>query len=167
MTRWYLDTEFNEDGRTIDLISIGLCSDDGQEYYAVSSEFDAGRCSDWVKQNVLPLVGDHPVSTREQIAGDIANLVLRPLRGVATTKPEFWAYFADYDWVALCQLFGRMIDLPTGMPMYCNDLKQLMHSLKITKEMLPPQQGREHNALEDARWVRSAHEYIQDHFWRR
>jgi hypothetical protein len=28
MTRWYLDTEFLEDGHTIDLISIALVSQD-------------------------------------------------------------------------------------------------------------------------------------------
>jgi hypothetical protein len=41
-------------------------------------------------------------------------------------KPDisFYAYYADYDWVVFCSLFGRMIDLPKGFPMYCNDLKQ-------------------------------------------
>jgi hypothetical protein len=38
--------------------------------------------------------------------------------------PEFYAYYADYDWVLFCSLFGRMIDLPKGFPMYCIDLKQ-------------------------------------------
>lgn len=37
---------------------------------------------------------------------------------------EFYAYYADYDWVAFCSLFGKMIDLPEGFPMYCKDLKQ-------------------------------------------
>ena len=39
-------------------------------------------------------------------------------------KPEFYAYYADYDWVVFCWLFGKMIDLPKGFPMYCRDLKQ-------------------------------------------
>lgn len=41
-------------------------------------------------------------------------------------KPEFYAYYADYDWVVFCWLFGRMIDLPKGFPMYCIDLKQAL-----------------------------------------
>jgi hypothetical protein len=41
------------------------------------------------------------------------------------TSPEFYAYYADYDWVLFCSLFGRMIDLPKGFPMYCRDLKQM------------------------------------------
>lgn len=41
-------------------------------------------------------------------------------------NPKFYAYYADYDWVLFCSLFGRMIDLPKGFPMYCNDLKQIL-----------------------------------------
>lgn len=37
MTRYFYDTEFLEDGRTIDLISIGIVADDGREYYAVNA----------------------------------------------------------------------------------------------------------------------------------
>ena len=43
-----------EDGRTIELISIGVVAEDGREYYAVSTEFDAGRAGPWVRTNVLP-----------------------------------------------------------------------------------------------------------------
>ena len=39
--------------------------------------------------------------------------------------PVFYAYFGSYDWVAFCWLFGKMIDLPKGFPMYCKDLKQI------------------------------------------
>lgn len=43
-------------------------------------------------------------------------------RGYLT--PEFYAYYADYDWVLFCSLFGTMMNLPKGFPMYCHDLKQ-------------------------------------------
>ena len=38
--RYFYDTEFIDDGRTIELISIGVAAEDGREYYAVSTEFD-------------------------------------------------------------------------------------------------------------------------------
>jgi hypothetical protein len=37
---------------------------------------------------------------------------------------KFYGYYADYDWVVFCWLFGKMIDLPKGFPKYCIDLKQ-------------------------------------------
>lgn len=161
MTRWFFDTEFAEDGRVIDLISIALVSDDGREYYAISREFDPLSCNDWVRENVLPLLPTRDSwlwKTRKEIASEIRELVLHD-----SFEPEFWAYFADYDWVVLCQLYGRMIDLPTGFPFYCRDLKQRMDTRGISKEMLPVQSGTEHSALEDARWVRKASLWLDKH----
>lgn len=48
-------------------------------------------------------------------------------------KPEFYGYYADYDWVVFCWLFGRMMDLPKGFPMYCIDLKQMLNELAASK----------------------------------
>ena len=156
--RWFLDTEFNEDGETIELISIALVSEKLEMYYAVSADFNEShirRTNPWVAQNVLPQLEGEERIPRAQIRDDIKDLVL------FRDKPEFWGYFADYDWVVFCQLFGKMIDLPRGMPMYCNDLKQLMRERGIRKEDLPSQDGQEHNALADARWVRKAWLWIQ------
>ena len=53
-------------------------------------------------------------------------------------KPcKFYGYYSDYDWVVFCWLFGRMIDLPKGFPMYCIDLKQeLDKNLVMSEEVL-------------------------------
>jgi hypothetical protein len=50
-------------------------------------------------------------------------------------QPSFYAYYADYDWVVFCSLFGRMIDLPKGFPMYCIDLKQQLDQ-KLTDGLI-------------------------------
>jgi 3' exoribonuclease, RNase T-like len=144
--RFWFDTEFFEDGRVIDLISIGLVSEDGREYYAEtpSGVFLAGS-ADWLKLNVLPHLKG-PTVARTRIARDITEFV--------GEKPEFWAYYADYDWVALCQLYGRMIDLPKGWPMFCRDVKQLADLLG--NPALPKQESAEHHALADARWTKDA-----------
>ena len=153
--KWFIDTEFNENGKTIELISIALVNEHGHGYYAISTEFDPAACNDWVKANVLTKLGErHPDSdlwkSRSEIAEDVKGLLQR---GGA---PEIWGYFSDYDWVAFCQLFGCMIDLPDGFPMYCLDLKQEMHRLGVAREQLPEQAANEHNALADAFWIRSA-----------
>jgi hypothetical protein len=72
-----------------------------------------------------------------------------------TKEPEFYAYFAGYDWVAFCWLFGKMIDLPRGFPMYCMDLKQMMQQKGLDKEWKRincPDPDGTHNALIDAKW---------------
>lgn len=151
--RFWFDTEFIEDGKTIDLISIGVVAEDGRMYYAESSDCDLGRASEWVKTNVIAhLDGPASAASRAKIAADIVAFV-------GDEKPEFWAYYADYDWVVLCQLFGTMMDLPKGWPMYCRDVKQLCDELG--NPALPKQTGQEHNALSDAVWTRQAWDFLQ------
>lgn len=81
-------------------------------------------------------------------------------RNFAGEKPEFWAYFADYDWVVLCQLFGRMVDLPGQWPMFCMDVQQLIVQTGIKK--IPGHYGAPHNALDDAIWCKRVYEFICD-----
>lgn len=155
--KYWFDTEFIEDGKTIDLISIGIVSEDGREFYAENGECNLGRASPWVKENVIPhLTGNR--SDLWMLARDIAGFVCD---GTAKDgkPPEFWAYYCSYDWVALCQLFGTMMDLPRGWPMYCRDVKQLCDDLGNPD--LPPQTSTEHHALADARWTKAAWEFLQ------
>lgn len=159
--KWYLDTEFNEDGKTIELISLALVSEFGHEYYAHSADYDPEACNDWVKANVLPHVASVPRIPRSQIASEVQLTLLGTTE--QTAKPELWGYFADYDWVVFCWLYGRMVDLPKGLPYYCRDLKQLMDERGWKKDQLPPQAGQAHNALADARWIRDAHSRIIHH----
>lgn len=150
--KFWFDTEFLEDGRTIQLISIGVIAEDGREYYAETG--DAQRLASrtpWLQQNVLPHLAGAPRLQRSLIASDLIAFM--------GSAPEIWAYYADYDWVALCQLHGRMIDLPKGWPMYCRDVKQLCDSLGDPP--LPKQESQEHHALADARWTKEAWERLQ------
>lgn len=154
--KYFLDTEFAEDGSTIKLISIALVSEAGEEYYAeLADGWTLDDCSEWVRVNVLTKL-EHPSHRRSRaaVAGEVREFLLRD------GAPEIWAYFADYDWVALCQLFGTMMDLPAGFPMYCLDIKQEMHRLGLESDQLPEQVG-SHNALDDARWNLKAWQAIQ------
>lgn len=170
--RIFIDTEFIEDGRTIDLISVGAVREDGLSYYAVSKSFSRVMlfASPWLRENVVPNLPlkkqrpDEPWSYtnfdedytdrawrfRDQIRNDLLTL--------AGDKPEFWGYYADYDWVTICQLFGRMVDLPPHWPKFCHDLKQHADRFRVR---FPKQEGVEHHALADARWVKKAFEVVE------
>lgn len=177
--KYFFDTEFIEDGRTIDLISIGIVAEDGREYYAINHDCNFSNASDWVWENVLAPMGLYSCNDMPQpqlyksyealqeskayklgwrnkslIAREIIMFCSPTLYG----EPEFWAYYADYDWVVFCQLFGTMMDLPKGFPMYCRDIKQECDRLGNPK--LPEQEKGKHNALEDARWNKQAWEFL-------
>ena len=123
--------------------------------------------------------------TNKQIADDIERFVLVNYSGVIPIK--FFSYFGDYDWVVFCWLFGKMIDLPKGFPMYCIDLKQtldekaenvnpLVFNTGYKSEFKPnfdnkskwvknhpnyPKQVNEHNALSDAKWNKELHNFLK------
>lgn len=142
--RYFLDTEFIDDGKTIELISIGICAEDGREYYAESSEYDKTKLTPWLKENVIPHLTEAPISKE--------NMGLEILTFCNVGEPvEFWGYFAAYDYVALCQIWGRMLDIPKPMPHRINDLKQLMNQCRL---LLNQPKDQRHNALVDARWMK-------------
>jgi hypothetical protein len=74
-------------------------------------------------------------------------------------KPELWGYYADYDHVVFCQLFGTMMDLPDGFPMFTMDLKQWQ--VQLGNPELPKQESGEHNALEDAKWNKQVYDFLE------
>lgn len=156
--KYFYDTEFIENGSTIDLVSIGIICEDGRAYYAISKEFDATQADDWVKENVLSKLETdaYLYKSRKEIRDDIAVFI----RPDTSSKPQLWGYYADYDHVVLSQLFGRMINLPDHFPMYTRDIKQLCDELG--NPTLPEQKEGEHNALADAVWNSIAYEFLVD-----
>jgi hypothetical protein len=147
--RWFYDLELIEraDGRAIDLVSVGMVAEDGEEYYAVCSEHDPAQALPWVRRHVLaqlPSPADPAWRSRERIRADLEQLLLGP-----GDEPELWAWYAAYDHVVLCQLWGRMPDLPRRLPRFTRDLRQLWEELG--SPVLPAQPGGKHDALADAR----------------
>lgn len=180
--KYYLDTEFIEDGHTIDLVSIGIVSEDGRELHLGNTQCKFHKASPWVIENVLLPMGftqegksnflmrpvdasfwktksDIKVAVAEFMGAEYIqepNLWEMP-EGAET--PEVWADYGSYDWVALCQLFGTMMDLPEGFPMHINDLQQEAERLELVA-WLPQQGSGNHDALEDAKHLKFLHQIL-------
>jgi hypothetical protein len=145
--RFFYDCEFIEDGRTIDLVSIGVVGEDGREFYAVSTAFDPSRAIDWVRRNVLdklPSPGDPAWRAPEQLRTDLLTFLEGPGQPI-----ELWAWMAAYDHVALCQLWGDMRALPRLIPRFTHELRQRWEDLG--RPDLPAAPPDQHDALADAR----------------
>jgi len=103
-----------------------------------------------VKENVL--------SQLQGIGQSLNEIKEAVIEFIGDDKLEFWGYYADYDWVVFCWLFGTMMDLPNNFPMYCKDLKQLADDIGKPKFEEP---DGEHNALVDAIWNEELHKYLE------
>ncbi len=145
--RYFYDCEFIEDGRTIDLISIGVVCDDGREYYAISTEFDAGKAGPWVRRHVLPhlpKLSDPTWRSRAAIRDDLLEFFTAPGLPI-----ELWAWCAAYDHVALAQLWGDMTVLPRALPRLTYEIRQFWEAAGSPPTEQPA--GERHHALTDAR----------------
>lgn len=171
--KYFIDCEFQESGpkSPLELISIALIAEDGREFYAINSDFDWKKASSWLGEHVMPHVtfsgadinkdgGSPRLRWENSRRMPFAQIRQEILSFIGEDKSlEFWGYYADYDWVVFCQIFGSMIDLPKGWPMYCRDLKQ------ITDEMGNPKlpnlpNSIEHHALYDARETKFRYNWL-------
>jgi hypothetical protein len=153
--KYFIDSEFIDDGRTIDLISIGIVAEDGRELYLESADVDKGKAGQWVREHVFP-----------HLKGGEYRW---PLRSIKVTlldffdieeygKPELWGYYSAYDHVAFCQLFGTMMDLPQGYPYLTYDLRQWL-DMQGLQDVKQPDDA-PHHALEDARWIAQTYKRV-------
>jgi hypothetical protein len=148
-SRYFYDCEFIEDGATIELISIAFVDESGErELYLVSTEFDPERAGPWVRRNVLDKLPS-PSSDAWQSREVIRQRVLEFLTANGN-QPELWAWYAAYDHVVLCQLWGTMPKLPRALPRFTRDLRQLWQEAGSPR--FPPEPVDAHDALADARF---------------
>jgi len=187
--RYWMDTEFIDDGYTIDLISIGIVAEDGRELYMQSPDFDESHASEWLQQHVFPYLipcphlppqlqlllhrggqctfeepekgiagaqADCPWRTREEMKREILSF----MDSLAYGTPELWGWCCAYDFVAFCQLFGTMMDMPQGYPHYMRDFQQVLDERGITDDQLPEQAEGLHHALADAKHLKRLWGYI-------
>lgn len=212
MALYFIDTEFIEHATGIELLSIGIVCEDGRTFYAENTAVDYRLADDWVKENVIsklrfkqPPCGQdeyyiksrHKDNPKGSNINDGFNLEMRgdysqikeELLLFIDDNPTFYAYYADYDWVVFCKIFGRMIDLPKHFPLYCRDLKQsldefceredldwifaeleaqekditsanILNFIKEHKDY--PTQDNKHNSLDDALFNKKLYYFLQN-----
>lgn len=87
-----------------------------------------------IAKEIIEFIHNEPIKTHKYLNTVVLSEESKDSIRRGHTTPEFYGYYADYDWVLFCSLFGRMIDLPKGFPMYCKDLKQMLDEKVDKKE---------------------------------
>lgn len=172
------DLEFAENGRTILPISIALVGE-GREYYAVNQDLCATslrglrlqrriRKHKWLMENVIPSLpqghGDERLTLPKRWLVNRDDQAVKPMGRIAEEVRVFirdagptvtlWGDYVAYDHVSLAQLWGDMMALPAGVPMFSCDIQQERTRRGLRPDELPRQTSGVHNALADARHVR-------------
>lgn len=159
MGKIFFDTEFLSAPPELHLISVGMVNEEGGEFYGVRREAPWENIFEnpWLSQNVVPHLP--PNTSDVWMSDDELKFNITKFCG---HSPEFWAYVAAYDWVALTSLYGQFSDLPESWPFYVNDIKWIMEQSNVKK--LPPRtDGKEHDALADAWEVKIGYNWCKSY----
>jgi len=139
--------------------------------YKYNKQLDDMRISSMFNYKTMKHLINKYGKTNKQIAEEIKYFVANRPIGLKkeqwildydTKNVHFYGYYCDYDWVVFCWLFGKMINLPKGFPMFAFDIQQQIEEYKIDKEQLLKEvpQISCHNALQDARWIKQLYEFL-------
>lgn len=173
--KYFFDTEFIEWAGGIQLVSIGIVREDGRMFYAESCTFDERLADQWVKDNVISKLHFNnekfnsfwsPDGVQINVFGTetfIKEQLLLWLSPSEDETPEFYAYYASYDWVVFARIFGRLIEKPEHFPMWVIDLKQRMWERGLPvdwKRAVCPDPEGEHDALVDALWNKNFYDQM-------
>jgi len=140
----FLDTEFT-DFIDCDLIAIGIVSEDGKEFYAERNEVDVGRCSAFVREVVLPLLGKEPavIGSEEEI-GQALKEWLAQFGEVEVC----YDYAADFEFFSYLVRDKETLKMPSGI--VGHNIKEKIQAAEVERYWLI--HGRmAHHALHDAR----------------
>jgi hypothetical protein len=161
--KFFYDCEFIESPGSLDLISIGIVNEDGtDDFYAINKDCNFDNACPWVHDNVLNhLPGLHNTAWMHKY--QIKDALLEWLNPSKADPIETWGWFSAYDHVALCWIFGSMIELPAGMPMLTMDLKQLAIMKNVPHSKIPVMdESLKHDALQDAYWNRTVYNFLME-----
>lgn len=167
------DWEFLEEENSVYPISVGMVAENGAELYYefANAPWTKIYQHEWLKEYVVPhllcskdgslVTGEGTAVFKGKLA--IMSKVYDFLKKIDTLEPgklELWGWYSSYDHVCLGQLFGRMIDLPSFVPKYTNDLEQELHALGNPINV-PVQTSGVHNALEDAKFMLEVYNWMK------
>lgn len=178
----YFDTEFTGLYKQCELISIGLISEDGKEFYAEVSDLNSEDMDAWIKDNVLSNTinyGNVPVTNI--VNNELDFVSFSNMLQLKDALLKWLSQFEDvqlisdvchYDMVLFIDIFGSAFDLPDNVLPYCHDINQDIASqywitdneaFDTSREQLAESYGVEingakHNALYDAKVIKAIYE---------
>jgi len=135
------------------LVSVGCVSNDGREFYAETNTYHQGLCSDWVVQNVLPLLQGGEFRMME---AELAERLKEWVESLTEKEVIFRSDCPRIDYPFLEQLFAFYGCWPKNLRRRCgvisfeNDNLQKRFDAALN-EYWREHSARRHHALADAR----------------
>ena len=153
----FFDTEFTGLRQDTTLISIGVVSEDGREFYAELTDYNKSHITPWIQENVIDNLGNGEGYWKgdSEYIGKHLRKWLSQFEAI-----EMWADVLAYDWI----LFNELVaDFTNGYPQLPANVHYIPMDIATVMRMkgVDPDINREefaemgssqkkHNALHDA-----------------
>lgn len=173
--RIFFDTEFTGLHKDTTLISIGMVSEDGKEFYAELTDYDTSQVDEWIQNNVvnnlyLDCGENKDKSYNKCYIKETKIYVECELREwISQFKDvEIWSDCLSYDWVLFCDIFGHAFNIPKNIYYIPFDICTLFKLKGIDPdigreeflELTIPKNSVKHNALWDAIVIQACYEKL-------
>lgn len=154
----FFDTEFTELGMDSRLISVGLVSEDGREFYAeLSDTYTIADCSEFVRAAVIPhMQGGEALMMMDALGARLKAWIEdfgRPVKLVTDSL--------SWDWPWIHEIFHEDVSWPANLdrkPMVLSQTSEF--NIAIERQF---ESGlRRHHALDDARANRLSWRELND-----
>lgn len=192
MTRWFLDTEFVDDGRTLDFISIGLVREDGAKgYYAVNADdavIERAVDRDWLRANVvkhLPVRLHHAYADNPNAGSSLRRRVtgwdwddshgeapqVKPKKLIASQVQRMLTLDSDgppelWAWYSAYDhvVFAQLFGSMIDLPQGFPMLTRDLKdwALRLGDPRVPEHPGRVHHAFDDAVHDLTIHQFLTE-----
>lgn len=152
----FLDTEFT-DFIKIDLISVGLVTEDGREFYGERNDYRYEDCSDFVRTTVLPLL--RRVSNARCSADHLTYRLQQWFASLAEPVTLVFDYSSDWE------LLAEALQGNTAQPLPANIGEKWLLRREVISDPIFQQawqatydaDWQQHHALADARALRAGY----------
>lgn len=187
----FLDSEFTGLRQDTTLISIGLVTEKGRQFYAEFTDFDRFQVDDWIQSNVIGNLnytdsidpkktiqrfteGAHVgiAGNTEGVSGALYSWLEENYQmGPWQDKLKIWSDCLAYDWVLFCELFGGARELPDFISYIPFDICTRMEEKGIDPDVNReefagiPDGTQKHNALIDAITLKICYEKLSGLPW--
>ena len=159
----FLDTEFTRLARP-DLISMGLVTEDGREFYAERTDYIETQCSDFVRETVQPLLGHVPGAACSQ--PELTDRVREWFRHLP--EPATVVFDSEKDWLLLAvAMLGRPHSKPPGdfaKRLYLDSSIITQRVFEQAHNLTYTQDWPMHHALADARALMAGYQAFREKF---
>lgn len=152
----FFDTEFTGLQQDTDLMSIGLVSENGLEFYAELNDYRKDKVNDWIKANV-----ENNFTGKNVMSMPDLRVALTDWLGMFDNV-EMWSDCLAYDWVLFCEIWFGAFNVPQNIYYIPFDLSTLLKikgfDPDVNREEFVGMKGPKHNALHDAWVIKRCHD---------